>query len=49
MSKSFFITNIYSEHIHLVGYYDGIIGPLVTGWLLLEIIKYFVYQRMTKR
>jgi uncharacterized protein len=48
MSKSFFITNIYSEYIYLVGYYDAIIGPLVTGWLLLEIIKYFFYQHIAK-
>lgn len=44
MSKSLFDTNIWSEYIYLVGSYDGIVGPLVTGWLALEIIKYFVYR-----
>lgn len=44
MSKSLFETNLFSEYFYLVGYYDAIIGPLVTGWLLLEIIIYFVYR-----
>jgi hypothetical protein len=46
MSKSLFNTNLWSDFIYLVGGYDGIVGPLVTGWLLLEIVKYFVYQRI---
>lgn len=48
MSKSLFDTNLWSDYIYLVGSYDGIVGPLVTGWLALEIIRYFVYQRMNK-
>jgi len=48
MSKSLFDTNLWSDYIYLVGGYDGIVGPLVTGWLLLEIIRYFVYRRMTR-
>jgi len=48
MSKSLFNTNIWSDYIYLVGSYDAIVGPLVTGWLLLEIIRYFVYRRMTR-
>jgi membrane protease YdiL (CAAX protease family) len=48
MSKSLFDTNLWSEYIYLVGSYDAIVGPLVTGWLLLEIIKYFIYKHMTK-
>lgn len=48
MSKSLFDTNIWSDYIYLVGSYDAIVGPLVTGWLLLEIIRYFVYQRINK-
>jgi membrane protease YdiL (CAAX protease family) len=44
MSKSLFDTNMHSDYLYLVGSYDGIIGPLVTGWLLLEIVKYFVYR-----
>ncbi|MDD1610516.1 MAG: CPBP family intramembrane metalloprotease [Methylococcaceae bacterium] len=48
MSKIFFDTNLWSEYIYLVGNYDAIVGPLVTGWLLFEIIKYFIYKYMTK-
>lgn len=48
MSKSLFNTNLWSDYIYLVGSYDAIVGPLVTGWLLLEIIRYFVYQRINK-
>lgn len=44
MSKSLFDTNVWSEYIYLVGNYDGIVGHLVTGWLTLEIVKYFVYR-----
>ena len=46
MSKSLFDTNLWSEYIYLVGSYDGIVGSLVTGWLALEIIKFFVYRYM---
>jgi membrane protease YdiL (CAAX protease family) len=46
MSKSLFDTNLWSEYIYLVGGYDGIVGPLVSGWLALEIVKYFVYRYM---
>jgi hypothetical protein len=48
MSKSLFDTNLWSDYIYLVGSYDAIVGPLVTGWLLLEIIRYFVYRRMIR-
>jgi hypothetical protein len=48
MSKSLFNTNLWSDYLYLVGGYDAIVGPLVTGWLLLEIIRYFVYQRINK-
>jgi membrane protease YdiL (CAAX protease family) len=50
MSNSLFDTNMLSENLYLVGAYDAIVGPLVTGWLTLEIIKYFVYQNyLSKR
>ena len=44
MSKSLFDTNMLSDYLYLVGNYDGIIGSLVTGWLTLEIVKYFIYR-----
>ncbi|MGZ8163972.1 MAG: CPBP family intramembrane glutamic endopeptidase [Methylobacter sp.] len=44
MSKSLFNTNSSSEHLYLVSSYDGVIGPLVTGWLTLAIISYFIFS-----
>ncbi|MDD5461980.1 MAG: CPBP family intramembrane metalloprotease [Methylococcales bacterium] len=46
MSKNLFNTNTGSEYLYLVSSYDGVIGPLVTGWLLLAIAGYFFYQRI---
>ena len=46
MSKSLFNTDYSSKYLYLVSSYDGVIGPLVTGWLLFAIAGYFVYQRI---
>jgi len=48
MSKQIFNTNFYSDYLYLINSYDGVIGPLVTGWLVLAIAGYFVYQRFNK-
>ena len=48
MSKKLFNTDFSSEYLYLVSSYDGVIGPLVTGWLMLAIAGYFVYQRFNK-
>jgi membrane protease YdiL (CAAX protease family) len=48
MSKQLFNTNFSSDYLYLVSSYDGVIGPLVTGWLMLAIAGYFVYQRINK-
>lgn len=45
MSKSLFNTDFSSDYIYLVSSYDGVVGPLVTGWLGLAIIGYFVYKK----
>ncbi|TAK60803.1 CPBP family intramembrane glutamic endopeptidase [Methylobacter sp.] len=45
MSKSVFNTDFSSDYIYLVSSYDGVIGPLVTGWLSLAIIGYFIYKK----
>lgn len=45
MSKSLFNTDFNSEYLYLVSSYDGVIGPLVTGWLMLAIGIYFVYNK----
>jgi membrane protease YdiL (CAAX protease family) len=48
MSKKLFNTDFTSEYLYLVSSYDGIIGPLVTGWLMLAIAGYFTYQQINK-
>jgi len=45
MSKQLFNTDFNSDYLYLVSSYDGVIGPLVTGWLMLAIAGYFAYQR----
>ena len=48
ISKQLFNTDFGSDYFYLVSSYDGVIGPLVTGWLMLAIAGYFVYQRINK-
>jgi membrane protease YdiL (CAAX protease family) len=45
MSKSLFNTDLNSDYVYLVSSYDGVIGPLVTGWLGLVIFACFVYKK----
>jgi len=49
MSKKLFNTDYSSEYLYLVSSYDGVIGPLVTGWLMLAIAGYFLYQRIVNK
>lgn len=44
-TKSFFSPVYDSKYIYLVSGYDGVIGPLVTVWLLLFILAYFIFLR----
>jgi len=44
MSKNLFNTDAGSDYLYLVSSYDGVIGPLVTGWLSAALIGYFIYQ-----
>jgi len=46
VSKSLLNTDFSSEYSYLVSSYDGVIGPLVTGWLSLAIIGYFAYKKV---
>lgn len=46
MSKSLFNTDFSSEYVYLVSSYDGVVGPLVTAWLMLAIGGYFVYKKL---
>lgn len=48
MSKKLFNTDFSSDYLYLVSSYDGVIGPLVTVWLMLAIVGYFVYRRLNK-
>lgn len=44
MSKSLFNTDYTSDYLYLVSSYDGVIGPLVSAWLTLALIGYFMYK-----
>ena len=48
MNKKLFNTDFNAHYHYLVSSYDGVIGPLVTGWLMLAIAGYFAYQQMNK-
>ena len=48
MSKKLFDTDYSSPYHYLVSNYDGVVGPLVAGWLMLAIAVYFVYQQLDK-
>jgi len=45
MSKNLFNTDFESRYAHLVSHYDGVIGPMVTGWLFGAVIVLFLYLR----
>lgn len=50
IGKDFFDTNPNSEYYYLVSdYYDGIIGPLVSIWLSLAIIGYFIWKKRSNK
>jgi membrane protease YdiL (CAAX protease family) len=48
MNKTLFNTDFNSEYHYLVSSYDGVIGPLVTVWLLLVVISYFIFRNLKK-
>jgi uncharacterized protein len=47
LSKDLFNINPSSDYLYLVSSYDGVIGPLVTMWLVLAMIGYYLYRRST--
>lgn len=49
MSKSLFNTDYNSRYSYLVSSYDGVIGPLVTAWLLFAVVAYFLYKRFNTK
>lgn len=46
MNGSLFNTDYNSEYLYLVSSYNYVVGPLVTVWLSLAIISYFVYKKI---
>ena len=49
VSGSLFNTDYSSEYLYLVSSYNYVVGPLVTGWLLLVVAGYFAYQQINKK
>jgi len=49
MNNKLFDMNFTSEYLYMINiYYDGVIGPLVTVWLMLAVAGYFLYRRVNK-
>lgn len=46
MNGSLFNTDYNSEYLYLVSSYNYVVGPLVTVWLSLAILGYFVYKKI---
>lgn len=46
MSKTLFNADLNSDYGYLVSSYDGVIGPLVTGWLGCAVIGYCIYKNV---
>jgi len=46
MNKTLFNSDFNSDYYYLVSSYDGVIGPLVTVWLLLAVLGYFIVRQL---
>lgn len=46
MNGTLFNTDLDSKYLYLVSTYNYVVGPLVTGWLSLAILGYFVYKKV---
>jgi hypothetical protein len=49
MNKTLFNTDFKADCAFLVSPYDGVIGPLVTAWLLLAVLGYCMWKGCTTR
>lgn len=49
MNKSLFNIDSNSDYLFLVSSYDGVIGPLVTGWMLLVLGGLQIYRQFYKQ
>lgn len=45
ISKDVLNTNYDSPYLYLISNYDGLVGPLIAGWLLLATLVYLGYRR----
>ena len=45
LNKTFFNTDFHADYAYLVSSYDGVIGPMVSGWLLVFSLGYVVLIR----
>jgi hypothetical protein len=43
ISKMFLNINEQSPYLYLVSNYDGLVGPLIAGWLLFASLAYLFY------
>lgn len=48
LSKDFLDINYQSQYLYLVSNYDGIVGPLIAGWLLLATLAFLGYRRYSQ-
>lgn len=47
-NKSLFNVDQGSAHLYLVSSYDGVVGPLVTAWMVFVMLGYLSYQHIKK-
>jgi len=48
-SKSLFDVDPASSYLFLVSHYDGVVGPLVSVWMVMAITTYLLYRRWANR
>jgi hypothetical protein len=46
MAKSVFNPDAYSQYSYWVSSYDGIIGPMVSVWLSVTLLAYFLFRKL---
>lgn len=49
MSKTLFNTNPHSDYLYLISSYDGVIGPLVSAWLMVAIAGFFIFRQIESK
>lgn len=49
ISKVFLDTNYQSPYVYFVSNYDGLVGPLIAGWLLLATLLFLAYRSVRQQ